>query len=262
MGLKFQVSGITRGTVDTMGKNFTSITGDNNLVVSDYSNSELIFSKQQEYRCILINFAPDYIVSNLNDLESPVADRIMAMFEGIRTDFLLRSFDRFDYQAIQVLHDLTTCPFIDGVKELYFEVKVLQLLNHQLSRLHDKKEPDSMRGTASELKKVKDLGHYLRENPGLPYSIAGLAALSEMNAHKLKTLFKKVYNMSVFEYQHLLRLDQARELLERGDKTIGEISHLLGYSQPSHFIHAFKKKFGCTPANFRSHDQSVCTIQG
>ncbi|MFT3926651.1 MAG: AraC family transcriptional regulator ligand-binding domain-containing protein [Myxococcales bacterium] len=52
------------------------------------------------------------------------------------------------------------------------------------------------------------------------------------------------------------RIDRARSLLARSELTIKAISDQLGYSQPSAFHRAFKRKTGMSPLQFRRQDAS------
>lgn len=51
-----------------------------------------------------------------------------------------------------------------------------------------------------------------------------------------------------------LRMEKARRWLESSwlqDVTIGSFAFQAGFKSPSHFIHAFRKNFGCTPGEYR-----------
>ncbi len=45
-------------------------------------------------------------------------------------------------------------------------------------------------------------------------------------------------------------MEEARRMLESKKSNINEIGHNLGYSTASHFITAFKKKYGTTPKKY------------
>jgi len=47
-------------------------------------------------------------------------------------------------------------------------------------------------------------------------------------------------------------MEYARKLLTTRKYNITEVSFEVGYSTPSHFIAAFKKKFGATPKRYMS----------
>ena len=48
---------------------------------------------------------------------------------------------------------------------------------------------------------------------------------------------------------------RAKELLTYNDKTLAEISFILGFSSQSHFQNTFKKAFGITPMQYRKDSQ-------
>ncbi len=48
-------------------------------------------------------------------------------------------------------------------------------------------------------------------------------------------------------------MEYARKLLASKKYNISEISFKIGYSTPSHFIAAFKKKYGSTPKKYMSN---------
>lgn len=49
----------------------------------------------------------------------------------------------------------------------------------------------------------------------------------------------------------IIRLDRARERLCRGDRSVIDIAFDVGFSDASHFYRLFKRRFGCTPGEFR-----------
>jgi len=48
--------------------------------------------------------------------------------------------------------------------------------------------------------------------------------------------------------------DLALQYIRDSNRTIGEITYLLGFSEPSNFTRAFKRWTGKSPGEFRSHD--------
>lgn len=87
-----------------------------------------------------------------------------------------------------------------------------------------------------------------------PPSLPELARQVGMNENQLKTGFKRVYGAPIYTYVHEHRMERARQLLEHPSTTVNEIAYAIGYSNSSHFIAAFKKKFGMTPKQFRSKE--------
>lgn len=64
-------------------------------------------------------------------------------------------------------------------------------------------------------------------------------------------IFKKVMKQSFSEYLNSYRITKAEQLLSSTDKSISEISEILGFSTPSYFIHQFKTKREMSPKQYR-----------
>jgi AraC-like DNA-binding protein len=47
-------------------------------------------------------------------------------------------------------------------------------------------------------------------------------------------------------------MEYARQLLDNGQNNVNEVGLKVGYSTASHFISAFKKKYGTTPKKYLS----------
>ena len=71
-----------------------------------------------------------------------------------------------------------------------------------------------------------------------------------LKRNKLKEGFKQVYGDSVFSFLFDYKMEVARQLLATGSYNVNEVGLKVGYSTASHFIAAFKKKFGITPKKF------------
>lgn len=68
----------------------------------------------------------------------------------------------------------------------------------------------------------------------------------------LSKLFKKETHMNFLEYLTDVRMTKAAELLTNLNLKGYQISYMIGYQDPVHFSKLFKKKFGCTPQEYRN----------
>ncbi len=68
----------------------------------------------------------------------------------------------------------------------------------------------------------------------------------------LSKLFKESFGINFVEYLNRHRIDQAKELLDVGMDTIGEIASATGFNSQQNFIRVFKKHMGKTPGQYRS----------
>ncbi len=83
-------------------------------------------------------------------------------------------------------------------------------------------------------------------------SVADIAGQQKCNADYLSRVFKRTAGFGVIEYLHRVRVDHARRLLLTDRFTIGEVGHLVGFPDQSHFGKVFRRLVGLTPQAFRT----------
>jgi AraC family transcriptional activator of pyochelin receptor len=98
--------------------------------------------------------------------------------------------------------------------------------------------------------KVRDAKEYLISDLQDSPTIKALAKHVALNEHNLKTGFKEIYGKTIHAFVKDYKMSKARELILKREFQIAEIADQLGYTNVSHFIDAFKKKFGVTPKKF------------
>ena len=98
-----------------------------------------------------------------------------------------------------------------------------------------------------KIKLAKDI---VLERMANPPTIDDLASEIGLSTSKLKEGFKKIYGNTIYSYLLDYKMEEARRMLESKKSNINEIGHNLGYSTASHFITAFKKKYGTTPKKY------------
>lgn len=85
---------------------------------------------------------------------------------------------------------------------------------------------------------------------GLP-TAGQLARSVDMSAEYLNDMLKSETGSNAGEYVQLRRIKLAKRLLMAGDRSVGEISGLLGFCTEKCFATVFKKLTGVTPAEYR-----------
>jgi len=83
------------------------------------------------------------------------------------------------------------------------------------------------------------------------HTIAEISEYALINTSKLRTGFKKLFGLGLFNYLKEQRLQKGKYLLENSEKSLTEISQLLGYKYDFNFNTAFKKRFGRPPGSYR-----------
>lgn len=82
-------------------------------------------------------------------------------------------------------------------------------------------------------------------------TIEQLAALANMSARNLTRIFRKVTGISINEFQRLLRIEKAQQLLQQTNLTIEHIAQQCGFENPRQFRRIWKAEIGNLPSAFR-----------
>ena len=101
-----------------------------------------------------------------------------------------------------------------------------------------------------QAKKIKQIRNHLLDHLTDPPTIKELCDRFSISEYLLKDGFKKLYNNTVYGFILDKKLEIAKARLEEGKTKVKDIAYEIGYENPSHFISAFKKKYGITPKQF------------
>jgi len=138
-----------------------------------------------------------------------------------------------------------------SIKNLYLKGKGYELLSLYFNRNEDPNAEHCPflidEENVSKIKRAKEIViSRMAEPPGLQE----LADEVGLNLKKLKVGFKQIYGDSVYSYLFDYKMEYARRLLDSGSHNVNEVGLKIGYSTASHFIAAFKKKYGTTPKKY------------
>ena len=86
--------------------------------------------------------------------------------------------------------------------------------------------------------------------------VAEVATAVTLSEFHFARLFKSAFGESLYQFIKRLRLDEARHRLLADDVSVTELSLQVGYSSLSSFIHAFRRRFGHSPAQYREQLQN------
>lgn len=130
------------------------------------------------------------------------------------------------------------------------EAKKFELLNYYFNSKNIQTYKCPFLNQKDNVNKVRDAKQALIANLQDSPTIKELAKIVGLNEYNLKTGFKEIYGKPVYAYLKDYKMIKAKEMIEVREKQINEIADSLGYTNVSHFIDAFKKKYGQTPKQF------------
>ena len=82
-------------------------------------------------------------------------------------------------------------------------------------------------------------------------SIVSVAAHVYLNPVYFGRVFKNTFHMTFKKYLLKQRMEKAKQLLEKGEESIGNICNQVGINNPSYFSHVFKQYTGVLPSEYK-----------
>ena len=130
------------------------------------------------------------------------------------------------------------------------ESKKFELLNHYFNSHSVQTYKCPFLNQKDNVNKVREAKRLLIGDLRNTITIRELAREVGLNEYNLKTGFKEIYGQTIHSYLKDYKMITAREMIETKDYQINEVADAVGYSNVSHFIEAFKKKYEVTPKQF------------
>lgn len=149
-----------------------------------------------------------------------------------------------------VLNQILSFNLNTSVKSLYFKGKAYELLSLFFNKEDANLEQCPFLNDDSNVAKLKKAKDIIITNMATPPTLKELSETIGLSLKKLKEGFKQVYGNTVYGYLLDYKMNVARKLLDSGTFNVNEVGHRVGYSTSSHFIAAFKKKYGTTPKKY------------
>jgi AraC-like DNA-binding protein len=150
-----------------------------------------------------------------------------------------------------VLNQIINYNLNQSIKNLYFKGKGYEILSLYFSRNEDANIEQCPflvdEANVIKIRKAKDI---IISKMAEPPSLQELSDEIGLSLKKLKEGFKQIYGDTVFSFLFDYKMEVARKMLESGENNVNEVGLKVGYSASSHFISAFKKKYGTTPKKY------------
>ena len=218
--------------------------------------SLLFYNPQKELPINLELAAHTWVVSvivsikKFHGLFSSQAEHIPFLSEENKDKKYYKENDISPSMAI-VLSQLLHYNLNSFIKNLYYKGKGYELLSLYFNRSEDPNaEQCPFLIDEENVLKIKKAKEIMISNMAEPPGLEELSEQVGLSLKKLKMGFKQIYGDTVYGFLFEYKMDYARQLLDSGSYNVNEVGLKIGYSTGSHFIAAFKKKFGTTPKKY------------
>lgn len=157
-----------------------------------------------------------------------------------------------------VLSQILNFNLHDSIKRIYLKSKAYELIALYFNRPEEADvEQCPFLSDEENVRKIRKAKEIIIHQMSEPPRLQELADEIGLSLKKLKEGFKEVYGDTVYGFLFDYKMEYARKLLETGSHNVNEAGLKIGYSTASHFIAAFKKKFGTTPKKYLMNLTSV-----
>ncbi|NEQ20627.1 MAG: helix-turn-helix transcriptional regulator [Microcoleus sp. SIO2G3] len=148
-----------------------------------------------------------------------------------------------------VIRQIIDCPFWGMSKRLYLQGKVFELMALQLDGILNQESAAPFTSLKTDtVARIHYAAEILRSRLENPPNQTVLAQQVGMSDRTLQKGFNAVFGVTPFVYLTQQRMNQAQQLLRQRDRTVAEVSNLVGYTNPAQFAAAFKRQFGVSPS--------------
>jgi len=145
---------------------------------------------------------------------------------------------------------------------------VEQLLNKRQSNLQNALPSDSHgegeaicphinSASAVRQQNLQNIVLFIKNNLWSPLELEGLAQKANLSKFHFCRIFKRHVGMNPMKFVATLRIERAKELLQKEHITVSSVASEVGFKDLSNFIRQFKKVTGMTPSAFRDASRIV-----
>lgn len=247
--MHFALKGSSQASGEMMPSAVNFETYQHNIIYGNSMCGQMEWGNQ-EFQLCEINLSPEFFKKFL-----PVDSKFFADFRNAidrgKSGLLTNVHRRITHEMYEIINGIINCQRKGVFKKIYLEAKIMELLLLQLEQFQ---EDD---GVAVSLKKadidkIYAVRDYLLKNMEANNTLVSLAHSVGTNEFTLKKGFKELFGTTVFGFWHDAKMEHAKKLILHEEKTIGEVSDLVGYKNQRHFSDAFKRKFGIPPSKLKN----------
>ncbi len=252
IGLFYNLSG-SWIALNNNGKDQPIIPGQQTLYYTSGHQERLrLIPDNGHQKSLELNLSVDYF-TNLLSGYSPLQEKFINTIASGEQRHIQMGISPMTLPMKWIINTILQCTRTGLMKRLFLEAKILELLMlhvEQAEVLGD--STISQFKNPSELDALHEAKSILEANLDNPPTIRVLAKMVGMNEFDLKKGFKNTFNTAIYRYVTGLKMEQAKEILQDGNKSITEVSQLMGYKNPQHFTAAFKKFYGTLPSKLKN----------
>lgn len=161
----------------------------------------------------------------------------------------------FDENGKEILQKLNQVEEAFDRKRFCYELKIKGLLCEAFAMIlygHRQELTKFVPANLQELERLEKMLNYLNMHFTEVISLRDLADQVHLSREVCCRLFKKMTGKTITGYLEEYRVNKSFSLVQSGQYSMTQITEMVGFSNPSRFASAFRKRFGCNPGEYNS----------
>ena len=161
----------------------------------------------------------------------------------------------FDENGKEILQKLNQVEEAFDRKRFCYELKIKGLLCEAFAMIlygHRQELTKFVPANLQELERLETKLNYLNMHFTEVISLQDLADQVHLSREVCCRLFKKMTGKTITGYLEEYRVNKSFSLVQSGQYSMTQITEMVGFSNPSRFASAFRKRFGCNPGEYNS----------
>ena len=161
----------------------------------------------------------------------------------------------FDENGKEILQKLNQVEEAFDRKRFCYELKIKGLLCEAFAMIlygHRQELTKFVPANLQELERLEKMLNYLNMHFTEVISLQDLADQVHLSREVCCRLFKKMTGKTITGYLEEYRVNKSFSLVQSGQYSMTQITEMVGFSNPSRFASAFRKRFGCNPGEYNS----------
>lgn len=161
----------------------------------------------------------------------------------------------FDKNGKEILQKLNQVEEAFDRKRFCYELNIKGLLCEAFAMIlygHRQELTKFVPANLQELERLEKMLNYLNMHFTEVISLQDLADQVHLSREVCCRLFKKMTGKTITGYLEEYRVNKSFSLVQSGQYSMTQITEMVGFSNPSRFASAFRKRFGCNPGEYNS----------
>jgi AraC-like DNA-binding protein len=216
------------------------------------SKQHITISKLKHTAVFIININRKLFEKKIDQFASDISEELALVFKDLNGVNHVSDQDYFSLEISGFIEQFKTCELDEFMKPVFLEGKVYEILTYQIQKYSDdlkgvNKDKLLRKATIEKIEKAVDI---IKKELDMRINVHKLAKRVGLNQNTLQSGFKTLFDTSVNEYIKTHKLELAKQLLEKSDLNVTEITYKIGINSRSYFSKLFKARYGISPNEY------------